>query len=44
VLLTVPILAILTLVLAKPDLGGIPMPDWLEEPRGVQLPFDVPKR
>ncbi|WP_230532594.1 CopD family protein [Microvirga roseola] len=43
-LLTVPILAILTLVLAKPELSEIPMPDWLEEPRGVQLPFDVPRR
>ena len=43
-LLLVPILAILTLVLAKPELGEIPMPRWLEEPRGVQLPFDVPRR
>ncbi|MCB5177541.1 MULTISPECIES: CopD family protein [Microvirga] len=43
-LLMVPILAILTLVLAKPDLSRIPIPDWLEEPRGVQLPFDVPRR
>jgi uncharacterized membrane protein len=43
-LLTVPILAILSLVLAKPDLGEVPMPDWLKEPRGVQLPFDVPRR
>jgi len=44
VILTVPILAILTLVLAKPELGEIPMPGWLLEPRGVQLPFDVPRR
>lgn len=43
-LLTVPVLAILTLVLAKPELGEIPMPGWLEEPRGIQLPFDVPRR
>ena len=43
-LLTIPILAILTLVLAKPDLGDIPLPDWLKKPRGIQLPFDVPRR
>lgn len=43
-LLTVLILAILTLVLAKPELGEIPMPGWLEEPWGIQLPFDVPRR
>lgn len=43
-LLLIPILAILTLVLAKPELGEIPLPGWLEEPRGVQLPFDVPRR
>ena len=42
-LLTIPILAVLALVLAKPDLGEIPTPDWLKEPRGVQLPFDVPR-
>lgn len=39
--LTIPILVILVLVLAKPDLH-IPMPHWLVEPRGNQLPFDVP--
>jgi putative membrane protein len=44
VLLSVPILAILVLVLAKPELGEIAMPGWLTEPRGVQLPFDVPRR
>ena len=44
VLLTLPVLAILTLVLGKPELGEIPTPAWLEEPRGVQLPFDVPRR
>lgn len=43
-LLLVPILAILTLVLAKPDLGVIPLPGWLQEPLGHQLPFDVPRR
>lgn len=35
---------ILTLVLAKPELAEIPVPGWLEQPRGVQLPFDVPRR
>ena len=44
ILLSVPVLAILGLVLAKPELGEIPMPGWLSEPRGVQLPFDVPRR
>lgn len=43
-ILLVPILAILALVLAKPELAEIPMPEWLLEPRGVQLPFDVPRR
>lgn len=43
-LLTCVILAILALVLGKPDLGGIPMPDWLSEPWDLQLPFDVPRR
>lgn len=43
-ILLVPVAAILTLVLAKPELGEIPMPAWLEEPLGVQLPFDVPRR
>ncbi|MFZ3582495.1 CopD family protein [Loktanella sp. DJP18] len=43
-LLMVPVLAILTLVLAKPDLGVIPLPNWLLEPRDSQLPFDVPRR
>lgn len=36
--------AILLLVLGKPDLGGIVFPDWLMEPRGGQLPFEVPRR
>jgi uncharacterized membrane protein len=43
-LLSVPVLAILLLVLAKPELGEIPMPGWLEEPLGIQSPFDVPRR
>lgn len=43
-LLLVPVLAILTLVLAKPEVGEIPLPGWLSEPRGGQLPFDVPRR
>jgi len=37
-LLLVPVVAILTLVLAKPDLGSIPLPDWLMQPYGGQLP------
>lgn len=37
-------IAILTLVLAKPALGWIVFPDWLLQPRGGQLPFDVPSR
>lgn len=42
-LLLLPILAILALVLGKPELEEIPMPTWLSEPRGIQLPFDVPR-
>ena len=38
-----PMLTILFLVLGKPDLGGIGLPDWLLSPRNGQLPFDVPK-
>lgn len=41
---SMPITAILVLVLAKPELGEIPLPGWLHEPVGVQLPFDVPRR
>ena len=40
----VPMLAILVLVLGKPDLSGIEFPGWLTEPRGGQLPFEVPRR
>ncbi len=43
-ILLIPITAILTLVLAKPELQEIAMPDWLTTPRGIQLPFDVPSR
>ena len=39
-----PIVAILILVLGKPEFDGITFPDWLTEPRGGQLPFDVPRR
>ncbi|HEV7417203.1 CopD family protein [Tianweitania sediminis] len=35
-------LPILLLVLSKPDFGWIEFPDWLLEPRGGQLPFEVP--
>lgn len=38
------VICVLALVLAKPDLGAIPMPEWLVEPRELQLPFDVPRR
>ncbi len=38
------VVGILILVLAKPDLGGLPVPDWLTTPRGRQLPFDMPSR
>ncbi|SEO76085.1 Uncharacterized membrane protein [Salinihabitans flavidus] len=37
-------IAILTLVLAKPALDWIVFPDWLLEPRGGQMPFEVPSR
>lgn len=40
----VPVLAILFLVLAKPELAGIAFPEWLREPRDGQLPFAIPKR
>lgn len=43
-LLGAPVAAILALVLGKPELGEIPVPSWLSEPQGVQLPFDVPRR
>lgn len=40
----VPVIAILLLVLAKPALAWISFPEWLLEPRGGQLLFDVPSR
>lgn len=39
-----PMLAILALVLAKPAFDWIVFPDWMLEPRGGQLPFEVPSR
>lgn len=42
ILLTL-VIAILVLVLAKPALEQVALPDWLTEPRGGQLPFDVPR-
>lgn len=39
-----PVLAILLLVLGKPELDWLAFPDWLLEPRGGQLPFEVPRR
>ncbi len=43
-ILLVPVVVILALVLGKPDLGRIPVPEWLTEPQGRQLLFDVPRR
>lgn len=43
ILLLAPILAILVLVLGKPDLQRLPMPDWLTKTQGGQLPFATPK-
>lgn len=42
-LLCLCIAGVLGLVLAKPDLGRIPVPDWLAQPLGRELPFDVPR-
>lgn len=42
-LLSVPVLAILLIVLTKPDLGSVAFPDWLTTPRGGDFPFDVPR-
>ncbi|MBF9044373.1 hypothetical protein HKCCE4037_13600 [Rhodobacterales bacterium HKCCE4037] len=38
-----PVLVILTLVLAKPDLGWIRFPEWLQEPLESELPLAVPR-
>lgn len=43
-LLSVTILAILLLVLGKPEFGHLDGPDWLTTPQDRQLPFDVPRR
>jgi protoporphyrinogen IX oxidase len=43
-LLVMLVLAILTLVLAKPELEELPVPDWLQAPLDRPLPFDVPNR
>lgn len=40
----IPVIAILALVLAKPDLGWIEFPRWLLEPRANYLPLDIPSR
>lgn len=42
-MLLVTIAAILMLVLAKPDMGMIPLPTWLTTPQQGQLPFAAPK-
>ena len=39
-----PLTVILTLVLAKPAFDWIEFPGWLLEPRGGQLPFEIPSR
>lgn len=38
------VVGILTLVLAKPGFETLTLPGWLVEPRGQELPFDVPSR
>lgn len=38
------VIAILVLVLAKPELEELSLPSWLMSPLGRQLPFDVPSR
>ena len=40
----IPMIAILGLVLGKPDLSGVEFPNWLIEPRNRQLPFEIPSR
>lgn len=44
VAILLPVIAILVLVLGKPALGWVTFPEWLSEPRGRQLLFDVPSR
>lgn len=38
------LIAILFLVLSKPELKEMAMPSWLLNPLGRQLPFDIPNR
>ena len=38
------LIGILFLVLAKPELEELPMPSWILTPLGRQLPFDIPNR
>jgi uncharacterized membrane protein len=38
------VVAILALVLGKPEFGELSGPAWLTEPLGRQFPFDVPSR
>lgn len=42
-ILSVLVLCVLTLVLAKPELDGLPIPGWLSQPLGRELPFAVPR-
>ena len=37
------VIGVLSLVLAKPELDELPIPSWLLQPLGRQLPFDTPK-
>ena len=38
------VVGVLCLVLAKPELKELPMPSWLLQPLGRQLPFAIPNR
>ena len=38
------VIGVLVLVLMKPELEELPVPEWLQAPLGRQLPFDVPNR
>jgi len=38
------VIGILCLVLAKPELNEVPLPSWMLQPLGRQLPFDIPNR
>lgn len=38
------VMGVLLLVLGKPELEEIALPDWLMEPQGRQLPFAIPSR